>query len=365
MLDYAAPEEHLADLIYEAAFDPDRWEDVIDGICARSGADCGAVTTYREAVPTGARLTGECKKVTEFELPSLTDMLSRRSAYFAANPIGGFFPHASYFPATLGQDPVAEIARVLGIAHQVGMIVPVGPGEMAIFCVHRPTSSGPFSREQIAVLDGYRRHLGRAALIATRLGLERAHAAASTLNALGVPAAVLSNSGRLRASNQLFDTLPEIIAPLAFGGVAIRHATANRLFQDAVAEAAGGRHAAVRSIPVPAPDGGAPFVLHLLPLRRVAHDIFGGADALVAVTRVGAAKNAPAPALLMGLFDLTPAEVKLACALAEGHTLQAAAKRCGIQRSTARAYLDCVFRKTGTHRQSELVLLLCSAQPPV
>jgi len=60
----------------------------------------------------------------------------------------------------------------------------------------------------------------------------------------------------------------------------------------------------------------------------------------------------------MALFDLSPAESRLVAELASGTTLAAAASRCNIQLSTARAYLEQVFRKTGCHRQAELVGLL-------
>ena len=120
---------------------------------------------------------------------------------------------------------------------------------------------------------------------------------------------------------------------------------------------------AVRSIPVPARDDQPACVVHVLPLRRSAHDIFSGADILVAATTVSASNLVPSPGILMGLFDLTPAEVKLASALAGGHSLKSAAQQIGIQFSTARSYLDRIFRKTGTHQQSELVALLKSVQP--
>lgn len=69
--------------------------------------------------------------------------------------------------------------------------------------------------------------------------------------------------------------------------------------------------------------------------------------------------------LLKRLFDLTPAEAKLASALASGGTLKDAAAIQEIRLSTARSYLENIFRKTGTRQQSQLVALLKSAQPLV
>lgn len=57
-------------------------------------------------------------------------------------------------------------------------------------------------------------------------------------------------------------------------------------------------------------------------------------------------------------FGLTPAEARLALALADGTGLAAAAHANGIRVSTARAHLKAIFGKTDTHRQAELVALL-------
>ena len=106
-----------------------------------------------------------------------------------------------------------------------------------------------------------------------------------------------------------------------------------------------------------------PMIVHVLPLRRAAHDLFLGGDLLVAVTSLSASSFVPSPSVLSGLFDLTPAEARLAIAIAAGDSLKEAASSGGIKVSTARFYLEKVFQKTGTHKQSELVALLKSAQP--
>ena len=57
-------------------------------------------------------------------------------------------------------------------------------------------------------------------------------------------------------------------------------------------------------------------------------------------------------------YDLTPAEARLAAALAEGESLEEAAELLGITRNTARTHLKRIFAKTGTNRQGALVRLL-------
>lgn len=66
----------------------------------------------------------------------------------------------------------------------------------------------------------------------------------------------------------------------------------------------------------------------------------------------------PSPRVLHDLFGLTPAEARLAAALAGGDTLVNAARRMGIAHNTAKVQLRSVFAKTGVHRQAQLVSLI-------
>lgn len=57
--------------------------------------------------------------------------------------------------------------------------------------------------------------------MAARRRLLQARATASALQAIGLPAAVLSRGGRLRASNELLDTMTDVFLSTVFGGMAI------------------------------------------------------------------------------------------------------------------------------------------------
>jgi len=67
--------------------------------------------------------------------------------------------------------------------------------------------------------------------------------------------------------------------------------------------------------------------------------------------------------LLRCHFDLTPAEARLALHLVAGETLRAAAAKLNISYETVRTSLKNIFRKTGTCRQAELVILIVTALP--
>jgi len=82
-------------------------------------------------------------------------------------------------------------------------------------------------------------------------------------------------------------------------------------------------------------------------------------DALVGVyLRDPLGKLIPSAEQLASLFNLTPAEARIAHSLVLGCSLEAASALSGIAIGTARNYLKKVFLKTGATRQSELVRMI-------
>jgi DNA-binding CsgD family transcriptional regulator len=67
----------------------------------------------------------------------------------------------------------------------------------------------------------------------------------------------------------------------------------------------------------------------------------------------------PSEASLRSLFDLTPAEARLAQRLACGDSVEEVAKILHIKMTTARTQLAAIFAKTDTRRQAKLVAILC------
>lgn len=234
-------------------------------------------------------------------------------------------------------------------------------GEAVGLTFERPLDAGRATDTDILALDGLRPHLARATLIAARLRLEHARGTVTALEALALPAAVIGRRGRMVAANKQFEVMNDFFLPTAFGCVAIADSASNRLFQEILLDIGGQREPLARSIPVRRGSRRSGTVVHIVPLRRAAHDIFSNADILILATEMRSSGNLPPLGLLSALFDLTPAEARLAIALAAGKSLQATAAELGIEYTSARTYLSRIFGKTGTSQQSELVALLKSA----
>lgn len=68
-----------------------------------------------------------------------------------------------------------------------------------------------------------------------------------------------------------------------------------------------------------------------------------------------------AASVLQSLFNISPAEARLAALLASGVNLSQAAERAHISKNTAKVQLKSIFSKTGVSRQAELIKLILTS----
>jgi hypothetical protein len=152
-------------------------------------------------------------------------------------------------------------------------------------------------------------NLARASFVAARLQLERAQAATQALALLGIPALVFSDNGKTLAANQLIETLGGFILWRAEDRIALRDVRADALLRDAIATVDRDDTPSVRSFPVRHAD--AAMIAHVVPIRGAARDVFFRCAAMLLLTPV-TRPEAPSVDLIRSLFDLTPAEARVA-----------------------------------------------------
>jgi DNA-binding CsgD family transcriptional regulator len=105
----------------------------------------------------------------------------------------------------------------------------------------------------------------------------------------------------------------------------------------------------------------APYLVRVLSVRG--GDPFE-VERMVAVLIVDPDRPAaPSPDDLCTAFGLSAAQARIATRLCRGETLKAAAGGERIALETARVHLKAAFRKTGTHRQSELIARILDTFP--
>ena len=355
----------LVHLIYEAAFVPERWNRVLQEANDLSASASAQVFFFSDnSPPRGITLNNLRPLFDDFVKGDFSTFCASVQKMQSVQPATFVRVDDFLTPEEIERDPARVMLRRFGIGAHLCTAIPMPTGELAMFTFQKWIKDGDYEQDAIDKLDALRPHLERAILIASRLRMERAEATISALDLMGLPAAVLSSSGRVMAANSQLQRMDATFLPVAFGGLAIADRDANRLFQEAVTRM-NRTGVAVGSIPVPAIGGDAAFVIRLLPLRRRARDISGGADILVLATQLTPGAPAPSASLLNALFDLTPAEARLATDLAGGLTLAESAAKHSVTVKSARTYLERIFHKTDTHRQSQLVAMLKDVQPHV
>ncbi|HEX3497491.1 MAG TPA: helix-turn-helix transcriptional regulator [Methylocella sp.] len=270
----------------------------------------------------------------------------------------GFLTESDVFTLDeLDQEPIyRDMWRPQGVGWTVATAIPIPTGEKVTFALTRRTERGPFGRAVVQKLDELRPHLARSALLSARLQLERARIASETLAVMGLPALVLDEKGKVLAANHLIEALTSYIHWRAQDRVSLKDRAADNLLRDAIAaiDAAGG---AVRSFPVRDAGAEAMMVAHVVPIRLSARDIFVRCAAVLVLTPV-TLPQAPPVELVQSLFDLTPAEARVARGLASGKTVEDIATDGGISTNTIRTHVRGVLEKTGCNRQVDIVALL-------
>lgn len=150
---------------------------------------------------------------------------------------------------------------------------------------------------------------------------------------------LVSHAGRLSASAPHMRARLNAVLQFALNG-------------DAFGIRSGGSIACVR------PCGRRPYAVHVVPMNpRETEFATSGPTAMVLIVDPER-RLIPAPDMLRQLFGLTKTEAAVARLALNGEGLGPIGEQLQLSRDTVKTHLYSVFRKTGTHRQAELVRLL-------
>jgi DNA-binding CsgD family transcriptional regulator len=351
----------LVDRIYECSLVPELWPGVLHEVGRIAEAGASLVIINADVTSwTASRIAHEgTAKFVNGGWLWRGQLVAR---LFAARQ-AGFLTELDLFTTDeLDLEPIyRDLWRPRGVGWVVATAIPIPTGEKVSFVLPRLTERGPVEHTVVQKLDELRPHLARSALLSARLQLERARIASETLAALGLPALVLNEQGKVLAANHLIEALTGYVHWRAQDRVALKDRGADNLLRDAIAaiDVAGG---SVRSFPVRDTGAEAMMVAHVIPIRLSARDIFVRCVAALVLTPV-ALPQAPPVELVQSLFDLTPAEARVARSLAAGETVDAIASARGVSQNTVRDQVRGVLEKTGCHRQTDVVALLTAISP--
>lgn len=352
--------DELIDDMYAAAFLPSLWPRALERLTLLSGGMGTALLAFDGPAIRWLSTPLGVPVMEEFVAGGWTRH-NERAVRDIALQYPGFLSNTDMFSlAEIEADPLhRDFLRPRGLGWNFGTTVAAPTGETIALNTEFLFDQGPVPRETVERMNPARPHFARAALMSTRLRLEQAQTATRTLESLGLPAAVINAQGRVLSTNPLLEALAPRVETGLRDHLTLAHKPAQAMLAQGLAEI-GRAMAPVRSIPIPATAGASPLIVHLIPVRGEAHDLFANATAILVVTPVATA-DAPSPILLRGLFDLTPSEAEVARGLMHGGSIQSIADTSGRSRETVRHHLKSVLAKTGTSRQADLVALLSGA----
>ncbi|MGU3362114.1 helix-turn-helix transcriptional regulator [Methylobacterium sp. M6A4_1b] len=346
--------EALIDRIYEAAGTPDLWPDVLQCLGETAHSD-GGVLMLLPPVGLPRWIASPALEQRLRHRPAAAAWRgSGRAAQWRTLAHAGFMRDVDLVPGSYDGRP----CRVDEPFWQAGTTIPLPTGDVAIVTVERRAETGPHEPAILPRLDALRPHLVRACQLSAQFGSERTRVTTRALDRIGLPAAILSASGRVLTMNARLQEREEVLTSGQHGGHVFKSLINSKLLQDAIANVVGGRRA-MQTMPVRSYSENRAHIAHILRFDRHPGDVFDASAVLLILVQVGA-RAAPDDGLLNLLFDLTPAEARLLQALAGGLRLQTYAESVGVQTSTVRTQLTSIFIKTGTKRQAELLSIVAS-----
>lgn len=358
----------LIDRIYEAAFTPELWPAVLDELTDIGDAYATFLFAATRQGATWITSTHGGAFVTAWQNRSTPDrpIPNGRATRLIGARHAGFLTDLDVFTREeIDREPVyTKFLHPMGFGWGAATAIHMPQGGPLVLSLERRLHLGPVDPAILPRLNALRPHLARSLLLSSRLAFERAHAAVTALDAVGLPAAVLGHDKRLLVANRRLEALTPDVVMDRRRRAALADRNADALLAEALERLdRPGDHAAVRSMPIPASESRPPMILHVLPLCLSARDIFHSASAILVVTPVGHGEAPPAE-VLQGLFDLTPAEARIARGVAERQTVEGMAASFNVSKQTVRDQLKAVFAKTGVARQTDLAALLLGGTLP-
>ena len=225
--------------------------------------------------------------------------------------------------------------------------------EFSVVALLRPPSAHPFEPEVRQNLIEVQPHIERAVRIASSLSANRVKPVIDALTALGLPTVILDCEGHPIVGNDLLHPLVPSIIRFDDNRLAVSDSKADqllgRVFKEATKDPAN-----VRSIALSTRHGHMPSVLHLVPLSQEENPLDKPARWVVVVTNAG---RLPVPrrSVLAAIFNLTPAEARVAHLLAKSQTADEISQNLEIGRETARTHIKSVLEKAGVRRHVDFV----------
>jgi DNA-binding CsgD family transcriptional regulator len=360
----------MSGAIYDASGGAAPWTDVLETVCDVLGAT-GAHLLHFDHRHLQASVTVAARTDPD-ALDAYGRYFHRLDPWGTRVKPGGFAAETVIAGASLVSfDKVrrsefyAGLGRRYGISRSlVGVIEAPSANRSAIITINRGDAAEEFDAEATRVVGALVPHLRRALARHRRLAVVRAErdGLAAALDRLRAAIVLVDAGGTVVTMNRAADELIARQDGLRVRGRRLHGETSqataalDEIVADAIAIARGQTAAGSARAALPKRSDGRPLEALALPLPP-GDQIAARAAAAVFVIDPNEMPVVPTD-WLTTRFHLTPAEARIASALARGEELADIAARLRVTTGTARWYVKQILAKTGTKRQADLVRLL-------
>ena len=364
----------LVGSIYEAALQPQVWQQVLEQVQGYLGATSSILFLHDFKTMDAPFVVTQ--GLDRQRMPAYHDYYIRKDPNFAyrlGKPEGTITASHRIVPDAEFQESeyYRDFLRHHGAFYTAGVVLARDPAHVATFGVQRARPAGPFENEELERLRTLYPHLRRAFQISRKLAGSEVERQAMLVLLERLPTGVLLlDEGRRvvflnrRAQAMLAagDGLAMTPQGLATADEELQ-AALDKLICGAVETGAGrGTHSG-GALALPFTGGREAYQVLVTPLRteRLRVDVGRGRICAAVFVQLRDSQPTLSVELLRELFGLTPAEARVAVALVQGRKPEEIAAAAEISRFTVRAQLSAIYEKLGVHRQAQVVQRVLSS----
>lgn len=359
----------------EAAVDPGKWTDLLEEMCRAVGAE-GASLRQAGVRTSDVPYTASMEDLTRVYFKEewhLRDIRVPRvqSLFASSHPVAPAFCDADMFSydemrQLFRQDAYFNDFLRQGKLKWGGWIRFPVAGQPWLVAFQRTDAQGPFELDDMLRLAPLAPALAEIADLSAAVGRSVLTGVLDGLHLVQKPAVALDRNGLVLGVNAGADAVFDSEFRVRNSRLFIRDGKARQALERMTSDAGGDefRHVSksqTGSIIVARRETKKPVLMKLLAVHGAASAPFLGAKFILTLTDLEAARPSSL-ATISEAFSLTGAEAKVAAMIAAGASPEKIAGELRLSRETVRNQIKAIFGKTGTHRQSELAVLLARIQ---
>lgn len=367
----------LVDVIYAAALDPSAWTQFARLLAEATDSVLAGIGVFDIATNTFVQTFGYGIPAGYFERYDAVAQYNPIMPYTALGAPGELVVNSAIIPEEefVKSRFHREFSGPLGLRDSMSVVCLRSGSRVAFVVANRAVSKPLYTAADGELLKLLSPHICRAMTISDAFDLRvvTSEALEATLDRLAAGVFLIDGQGRIVHLNQAAERMAQRSDIMTVRDQRLwpTHATSRAELAAALndgAEQGIPTTADDPMIALHASDGtGLGMIATLLPLK-ISSQIAGAIpnQARWAVFVQDPHISLPMPGEAFGkLYKLTPAELRVALALAPGLTPEAAAETLGLGLPTVRTHLQRIFAKTGTNRHGDFVRLMLATMPPI